>query len=320
MSGNLVLFSGTDAESALAAGASFRYNVGLGFTSGFRLGDAIRLAFVLDAGFQPAIDLTIREAILRAIETRRPMGAKTRSCWEDRRVPHRALRRVGATQRGLSAELRYVFIDIEDSSSQDPAAGDAVDMAALVDVDFGTVSELADRAHGVVPPAGAHHRRGVPHQNAALGVFYGPPHLAAGVTFTKQWFDIRPTIDANATFVHILMRYTGEPSEATANEPVLVREHEQLERPETPSLSNTTVRWFRTVFSVIEPARSLLVSQPQPMSDTISRSRGVSVESADGGSGAAAGRPEAGSTRGSNHSRPAATERIASSRTSAGAS
>jgi hypothetical protein len=210
VSGNLVLFSGTDAESALAAGASFRYNVGLGLTSGFRLGDAIRLAFVLDAGFQPAIDLTIREAILRAIETREADGGEDAFVL-GKTVEYRTGLSVAWAPHplvGLSAELRYVFIDIEDSSSQDPAAGDAVDMAALVDVDFGTVSSWPIALTALYRQQEPTTDEGFRIQNAALGVFYtARPHLAAGVTFTKQWFDIRPTIDANATFVHILMRY-----------------------------------------------------------------------------------------------------------------
>lgn len=210
VSGNLVLFSGIDGESALAAGASFRYNVGLGLTSGFRLGDAIRLAFVFDAGFQPAIDLTIREAILRAIETGEADGG------EDAFVLGKTVEyRPGLSFAwaplplvGLSAELRYVYIDIEDSSSEDPAAGDAVDMAALVDVDFGTVSSWPIALTALYRQQEPTTDEGFRIQNAALGVFYtARPHLAAGVTVTRQWFNLRPTIDSTATFTHILMRY-----------------------------------------------------------------------------------------------------------------
>jgi hypothetical protein len=210
ISGNLVLFSGIDGESALAAGASFRYNVGLGLTSGFRLGDAIRVAFVLDAGFQPAIDLTIGEAIARAI------ASGSTSDGEDAFVLGKTVEyRPGLSFAwaphplfGLSAEVRYVYIDIEDSSSEDPAAGDAVDMAALVDVDFGTISSWPIALTGLYRQQEPTTDEGFRIQNAALGVFYtARPHLAAGVTLTKQWFNIRPTIDANASLVHILMRY-----------------------------------------------------------------------------------------------------------------
>lgn len=210
VSGNLVLFSGIDGESALAAGASFRYNVGLGLTSGFRLGDAIRVAFVLDAGFQPAIDLTIREAILRAIETGEADGG------EDAFVLGKTVEyRPGLSFAwaplplvGVSAEVRYVYIDIEDSSSQDPAAGDAVDMAALVDVDFGTVSSWPIALTALYRQQEPTTDEGFRIQDVALGVFYtARPHLAAGVTVTRQWFNLRPTIDSTATFTHILMRY-----------------------------------------------------------------------------------------------------------------
>ena len=210
VSGNLVLFSGIDGKSALAAGASFRYNVGLGLTSGFRLGDAIRIAFVLDAGFQPAIDLTIREAILRAIETGQADGG------EDAFVLGKTVEyRPGLSFAwapfplvGLSAEVRYVYIDIEDSSSQDPAAGDAVDMAALVDVDFGTISSWPIALTALYRQQEPTTDEGFRIQDAALGIFYtARPHLAAGVTVTRQWFNVRPAIESTATFTHILMRY-----------------------------------------------------------------------------------------------------------------
>jgi hypothetical protein len=210
VSGNLVLFSGTDGKSALAAGASFRYNVGLGVTAGFTLGDAIRLAFVLDAGFQPAIDLTIREAVLRAIETRE-FGDGGDAFVLGRTVEYRpGLSFAWAPHPlvGLSAEVRYVYIDIEDSSSEDPAAGDAVDMAALVDVDFGTIWSWPIALTGLYRQQEPTTNEGFRIQNAALGIFYtARPHLAAGVTVTKQWFHVRPTIDADATLAHILMRY-----------------------------------------------------------------------------------------------------------------
>ena len=187
VSGNLVLFSGIDGESALAAGASFRYNVGLGLTSGFRLGDAIRVAFVLDAGFQPAIDLTIREAILRAIETGQTEGG------EDAFVLGKTVEyRPGLSFAwaplplvGFSAEVRYVYIDIEDSSSQDPSSGDAVDMAALVDVDFGAVSSWPIALTALYRQQEPTTDEGFRIQDVALGVFYtARPHLSAGVTLT----------------------------------------------------------------------------------------------------------------------------------------
>ena len=210
VSGNLVLFSGIDGESALAAGASFRYNVGLGLTSGFRLGDAIRVAFVLDAGFQPAIDLTIREAILRAIETGQADGG------EDAFVLGKTVEyRPGLSFAwaplpllGLSAEVRYVYIDIEDSSSQDPAAGDAVDMAALVDVDFGTVSSWPIALTALYRQQEPTTDEGFRIQDAALGVFYtARPHLRGRRTVTGSGSTFARRSKPTATFMHILMRY-----------------------------------------------------------------------------------------------------------------
>ena len=210
VSGNLTLFSGIDGESALAAGASFRYNVGLGLTSGFRLGDSIRLAFVLDASFQPAIDLTIREAILRALETGEADGGGDAFVL-GKTVEYRpglSFAWAPFPLLGLSAEVRYVYIDIEDSSSQDPASGDAVDMAVLADVDFGAISSWHIALTGLYRQQEPTDDTGFRIQNAALGIMYtARPHLAAGVTLTKQWFNIRPTLDTDASLVHILLRY-----------------------------------------------------------------------------------------------------------------
>jgi hypothetical protein len=210
VTGNLTLFSGIDGESALAAGASFRYSVGLGLTSGFRIGDSIRLAFVIDAAFQPAIDLTIREAVLRAIERGTADGGGDAFVL-GKTVEYRpglSFAWAPLPLLGLSAEVRYVYIDIEDSSSQDPSAGDAVDMAVLADVDFGAISSWNIALTGLYRQQEPTNDEGFRIQNAALGLFYtARPHLAAGVTLTKQWFNVRPTIDAEASLVHILMRY-----------------------------------------------------------------------------------------------------------------
>jgi hypothetical protein len=209
VAGNLILFTGIDGESVIGAGASFRYNIDVGLTSGFRIGNTMRLAAVLDASFRPALDLTIREAIIRAIETQDLPEGDAFVLGKTIEVrPGLSFAWAPSALFGLTAEARYVYIDIQDSSSEDPAAGDAVDLSAMVDVDFGAISSWNIALTGLYRQQEPTTDEGFRVQNAALGIFYtARPHLSAGVTATRQWFNLRPTVDATATIGHILMRY-----------------------------------------------------------------------------------------------------------------
>jgi hypothetical protein len=209
-SGNAIVFSGVTGASVVAVGATFRYNFSAGLTAGLPLGHAVRLAFVADVGYQPAFDLTIGAAILRAIETQNfnsggalVVGKTTQFqpgasfAW----APHPAV--------GLSAEIRYVHTEVDQSSDQN-ATADAVNMAALVDFDLGAITRVPialTALYRLQQPVSSS-RNGFRVENAGGGIFYsGRVHLATGLALTYQWFDVRPHLPTTATLGQIMIRY-----------------------------------------------------------------------------------------------------------------
>jgi hypothetical protein len=207
--GTAVVFSGIDGPSALVTGATFRYNLGLGLTAGYTLARVVRLAVVFDAGLAPAFDLTIAAGLLRAIQTRVfdsdavfTLGRTVQLqpglsvAW----APHPLV--------GLQGEVRYVYTEVEKSSEAN-ATGDAVSVTALLDLDFGRISPVPLALLGFYklqdPTEGDKQFRV---ENAGAGLFYtGRVHLAAGVTYTRQWFDVRPKFPTRANMLDLVVRY-----------------------------------------------------------------------------------------------------------------
>lgn len=207
--GNAIVFSGITGPAALAIGASFRYNFGLGITAGLPLGQSVRLAFVADVGYQPAFDLTIGSAILRAIQTQSFQAGENafisgttvqlRPGLSVAWAPHKNV--------GLQAELRYVRTEVDKSGGPDTASADAVDFAALIDVNLGSLPIALTGLYRRQEPTSTGNQA-FRIEDAGLGIFYtGRPHFAAGLTITQQWFDVRPNLDTEAMLAHLIMRY-----------------------------------------------------------------------------------------------------------------
>jgi hypothetical protein len=208
VSGSAMVFSGIDGPSAVAVGATFRTSFGAGLTAGLELGDVVRLAVLFDAGYQPAFDLTIGAGILRAIRTGSFDSGEVFVLGKTVQLrPGISVAWAPIPLVGITGEVRYSHTEVEQTSSEN-ATGDAVDMAALVDVDLGTVWPVPIAIAGLYrlqePTSGDSIRI----EDAGGAIFYtGRPHLAAGLAITQQWFDVRPRVDTSATFFDLTVRY-----------------------------------------------------------------------------------------------------------------
>jgi hypothetical protein len=208
VSGSAIVFSGIDGPSAVGVGATFRTSFGAGLTAGLPLGDAVRLAVVFDAGFQPAFDLTIGAGLLRAIRTGSFDSGEVFVLGKTVQLrPGLSVAWAPIPLVGISGELRYSYTEVEKTSSEN-ATGDAVDLAALVEVDLGTVWPVPIAIAGLYRLQEPTDGDSVRTENAGGALFYtGRPHLAAGLTVTQQWFDVRPKVDTTATLVDLTVRY-----------------------------------------------------------------------------------------------------------------
>jgi hypothetical protein len=208
VSGNAMVFSGIDGPSAVAVGATFRTNFGAGLTAGLPLGNVVRLAVVFDAGYQPAFDLTIGAGILRALRTGSFDSGEVFVLGKTLQLrPGLSVAWAPIPLVGITGEIRYSHTEVEKTSSENPT-GDAVDMAALVDVDLGTVWPVPIAIAGLYRLQEPTSGNSVRIEDAGGAIFYtGRPHLAAGLAITQQWFDVRPRTDTSATLVDLMVRY-----------------------------------------------------------------------------------------------------------------
>lgn len=208
VSGSALVFSGIDGPSAVAVGATFRSSFGAGLTAGLPLGNTVRLALVFDTSYQPAFDLTIGAGILRALRTGSFDSGEVFVLGKTVQLrPGLSVAWAPIPLVGITGEFRYSLTEVEQTSSEN-ATGDAVDMAALVDVDLYTVWPVPIALAGLYRLQAPTNGNSVRIEDAGGAIFYtGRPHLAAGIAITQQWFHVRPRVDTTATLVDLMVRY-----------------------------------------------------------------------------------------------------------------
>lgn len=209
LSGTAIVFTGIDAPSALATGASFRYTFNAGLTIGHTFLPNLRLAAVFDANLTPAFDLTIAAGILRAVQTGVFSSGSVLVVGRTYQYqPGLSLAWAPHPLVGVQGEIRYVNTHVKQSSPEQ-TRGDAVDMVGVVDLDFQSISSVGVAVAGLYrlqkPTSGGNQFRV---QDVGGGIFYtAHPHLGAGVLFTRRTFDIRPSLPTRANLFELQVRY-----------------------------------------------------------------------------------------------------------------
>jgi hypothetical protein len=202
------IFSGIDGPSAIAVGASVRPAGSLGVTVGRDLGDAFRVAALVDLDYAPQFGIMVAEALAYAIENQ---DLDAGEAFQQENVltvqpgiaaswaPHRAL--------GLTATLQYLgaSLDTEEESLQE--SGYVVGL--LADLDLGALSgvpvgvALGARLAG---PLGSGDLDTI--RQWLLAVQYtGRRDLAIGVEAYWQTFRVRSELDSDVALAEIVMRY-----------------------------------------------------------------------------------------------------------------
>ena len=140
-------FSGSNWSSALAVGSRLQIVASGGFTASIRLGDAIRIGFLLDGSFGPNVLLTIGQGIRAVIDScQQPSG-----CDIDRGQvlslvhvftiqPAAAVSWAPLPPLGLTANLAYLYATQTDSGSN--FNGNALVPAFAAEFDFGRISSV----------------------------------------------------------------------------------------------------------------------------------------------------------------------------------
>src|SRR5215831_6280897 len=141
------VFSGVNGSSALAVGSRLQVGVSAGLTASIPLGNAVRVGFLLDAGFGPNVLLSIGQGMRALIDScRQPAGCDvdTRQVFNITHVftlqPAAAVSWAPLPPLGLTASLAYLYATETDSGAS--FNGDAVIPAFAADFDFGRISSV----------------------------------------------------------------------------------------------------------------------------------------------------------------------------------
>jgi hypothetical protein len=202
------VFSGIDGPSAIAVGAAVRPAGSLGVTVGRDLGDAFRIAALVDLDYSPQLAILVAEALAYAIENQDldigqafqqdnvlTVQPGIAASW----APHRAL--------GLTGTLQYLGASLDTKEESLQESGYVVgllaelDLGALTRVPVGVA--LGARLAGPLGSGDLDTSR-----QWLLAVQYtGRPDLAIGVEMYWQTFRVRPELDSDVQIAEIVMRY-----------------------------------------------------------------------------------------------------------------
>jgi hypothetical protein len=141
------VFSGINGSSAIAVGSRLQVQVSTGLTASIPLGDAVRVGFLLDAGFGPNVGLSIGQGIRSVIDScRQPSGCDidTGQVFSITHVftlqPAAAVSWAPLPSLGLTASLAYLYAT--DTTSGSSFNGQAVVSGFAADFDFGRISSV----------------------------------------------------------------------------------------------------------------------------------------------------------------------------------
>jgi len=202
------VFAGIDGPSAVAVGANVRPAGSLGVTVGHDLGDAFRVAAVVDLDYSPQFGILVAEALAYAIENQDLDAGQAfqqdnvlsvqpgiAASW----APHRAL--------GLTGTLQYLGASLDTNEESLQESGYLVGL--LADLDLGALTRvpvgvaLGARLAG---PLGSGDLDTI--RQWLLAVQYtGRSDLAIGVEMYWQTFRVRPELDSDIQIAEIVMRY-----------------------------------------------------------------------------------------------------------------
>ena len=213
-----LLFSGTSGKSAVVIGTGLQGGAGLGATASLPVGDTLRLGILFDVSATPKFGLTIGNGLKGLIET--CQGSAGQACdihagdfFQNNNVisiqPALAANWAPIPALGVTANGSY--IDARQHLSGETFYGQALQLGAALDWDFGAISSvpigLQVQFSWIAPISGS----GLQHvSDIGGGIFYtGRKNLALGVQVIDRRFAVTPDVDVSwKTFlVDIGMRY-----------------------------------------------------------------------------------------------------------------
>jgi hypothetical protein len=204
---NETIYSGTTGAAAAVVGTNARVGLGAGITAGMTLGEAIRVAGVLDVTYAPRFGLILGPAVAAAYDS---CQSGLSNCQFDfdklfeqenilEVVPGVAASWAPMRALGVSANVSYSHSSI-DTSGSGTRSQDGMKIGAAVDFDFREISRAAvglQLAYGSFVPFGGE-EAGARYTDLGGGVFYtGRRNLALGPQFTVRRFRVAPQVDVS---------------------------------------------------------------------------------------------------------------------------
>lgn len=204
---NETIYSGTTGAGAAVVGTNARVGVGGGLTAGMPLGEAFRVAGVLDVTYAPRFGLILGPAVKAAYDS---CQSGVSNCQFDfgklfeqsnvlQVVPGVAASWAPIRPLGVSANVSYSHSSI-DTSSSGTQTQDGIQVGAAVDLDFREFSRAPVGAQATwasfVPFGGD--QSGARYTDLGGGVFYtARRNLALGLQFTVRRFRVAPQVDVS---------------------------------------------------------------------------------------------------------------------------
>jgi hypothetical protein len=200
------LYTGTTGAAVVVVGSNARLGLGAGLTAGLPLGDTVRVAAILDAGYAPRMGLLLGPALKDAYQR---CSSGLSNCefdfsklFEQKNVlhlepgvaiswaPHRSL--------GLTGNLSYASDSIDTSGSGTVTEG-GVSVGGAADFDFNAISPVALGLqvtwNSMIPLSGGTDRR---YTDLGGGLFYtGRKDLSLGLQFVVRRFKVAPAVDVS---------------------------------------------------------------------------------------------------------------------------
>jgi hypothetical protein len=210
-----LIFSGLSGQAVILIGSEVQGGFGAGATASMKLGDRVRAAVLLDAGYTPSVALTIAEAIDRVIDScESPSGCDVSagSAVEIENVlkvePAVSLAVAVSRWLGVTTNASYVYLD----SDAETSASNGVQLGAALDVDLKPAMGYPLGLSGQfswTAPVGESSLQHV--TDAGVGIYYtGREELAVGVQILGRRWSIQPGFadtEWSAYFTTIGLRY-----------------------------------------------------------------------------------------------------------------